>query len=330
MNASLMEKFVYRFFPTVLIGVILSSCSSPHHYKAQLCNRTGDKTYSRVPEGAAYHGVSGDEKMVVVRLQEVYMGQLHRKYLTKKNKNPLKADRHAYAGKELWIIAQAVATDTKNPLLETDAKYVAATSIKLNQESFAPVPISRKESEFFRLPANRDYRITFKVYEVDKFEFKKTLYNSRDTDFGKLAVDTVKGAWGSIENAFLKSVMSTVRKKYSSNLAIEELILAADSSLEFQGSFYLYKSRAIDNTADDEKNYALVDIIRSYYDHDGDYIAQAGSDIKLPPMSNKDQVNGLRNIRSRADGIILNPALNYSLAPGSEHYQSYVKFGIED
>lgn len=334
-----------------IFPLFILSCGTPRHYKAHLYSKAPKKSYKYTarPLGAVYHGVTEQTKMITVRLEEVYMGQIHREYyIDQERQRPKKPNAQSYSGKELWIIAYAVSADAKNPLLSGDIKYTAATSVKLDQESYSAIPISGKESPLFNLPADRDYRVTFKVYEVDKFHLKRTLYGAKDTDFAKLVISTFTNAVGTINNALFKSFINTAKKELNGELALEELILSAGSDLEFKGSFYLYAERPkhvevpkhVKKSNKEDRRYALVDTIRSNYDYDGDYayVSEENSNdskFKIAPSGPKQYYDGLGEIREiQRAGITLNSHANYYYSNTNNSksfpYQSYIKFNVSE
>ncbi len=331
-------KKILKISSVLILVALCSNCSTPRHYKAHLFGQVTGNSYKKIPTSAVHHGKEGDDKIVKVRLAEVYMGELQRKFDEKS-----KAKSSTYAGKELWVIAHAKTVDSKHPLLPADAVYVAATSVKLDQESFSPIPISHKESLLFNLPSGRDYRVTIKVYEVDRLGIKRAFYRGKDTDFGKLISSTVTGTINSINNALFKSLLDSFKEKSNRDLALEEFLLASGSDLEFQGSFYLYEKSATGSISR-EKDFAMVDLIRSNYDYDGNYhienIEKKSThieSIQLPALGRVKYVESLRSIRNATDEVSLDAESNYKMKPviytdnSARHlyYQSYVKFAVE-
>lgn len=329
-------------------------CADPRHYKAYLFEGAGgayqrdevaemDKEFNRIVDGAVYHDY--DEKtdengILEVMVNSVYLGQIQRDFLDQNGKPRIKRNARVYSGFETWIVAEAVSIDNQNPLLPAEDRHVGFTSVKTDQEAFAPIPISQKESKLFKLPRARDYRVTIKVYEVDGYRLKKALYGAKDTDLARWVYTTTTGALEALDNALTKSLFDVLRKKSDEENALEELLLSIGSDLEFEGTFYLLQNRERNEITSiaskgELKTYALVDILRSKFDHDGDYHTDNTSGLSIPPSGNEEYMKGLSAIRS-TDSIRLDPLDNYYRVAQEEgegdakdpEFQSFVTFSV--
>lgn len=334
----------YFLLQTATIAFIVAGCASPHHYKAYLfkgeSGDVSDRTFSRIVDGAIYHEYdeARDENDVIeVSVNNVYLGQLHRDFLDKEGKPVIDNDAQVYSGFETWIVAEAVSIDNENPLMPAESRHVGFTSVKIDQEAFAPIPISRKEAALFKLPRARDYRITIRVYEVDGYRLKRALYGAKDTDLAQWAYTTATGALETLDNALTKSLTDIARRKSEEDNLIEELLLSIGSDLEFQGTFYLLQNR--DGNQDSyikrgtkSKTYALVDILRSHFDHDGNYLMNENHNAapELPPSSPDQYMSGLRAIRNQGHTVTLDPLINYYnvASDAGTQFQSFVTFSI--
>lgn len=294
---------------------LLSSCAK-HYYNAHLYDGSSG-SYELAQEGTVY--VEGAPGIVTVDLKSVYVGNIQRNFDLSTNSLGYENKRGVYKDKEVWIVCKAESIDNQSPLAPSEVNSVGFTSVKIDQSSNTTIPISGRESQILKLTADRDYLVTMKIYEVDAYKLKKILYENRNTDLLKWAYTTVDSAIKTTGNIIAGTLLDKFRTLDQS--AIEEYLLAAGSDLEFKGTFYLLNAKP-DDLIKDGGDYALVDIIRSKIDHNGD---QSISDGNMINPNESEYIDNLVKLRGEfATSINFDDLTNYTVAAPEQ----YIKFQV--
>lgn len=258
------------------LSVVLSSCSgSPMHYRSYL--------YEPHPESPEKFIISPSNAITIleknrltVELDEVHLGFIHREmarhsswgydegrgFFTSEYQQ-----KDGLGGRELWMIADIVSVDPGDPLGLKRERSVYASSIKLDQESFAFVPLNNKEKVILDTIANKGYRIDFRVYSVHGVELKRLLLLSAKSSLGMLAWDALK-AYASTTWSFLgEGIFAAIEDKAKEPLFFEQILLKASAEVEMQGAFDLVP---LEGVPESKTTYVLYDIVKSEIDRDLD------------------------------------------------------------
>ena len=160
-------------------------------------------------------------------------------------------------GREIWLVTEITQLNPSDPLELSSGRYISASNVKLDMISFGAIPLSKDEKKVFHIDRSSNYRISFKVYEVNGIAFKQALakiYNNPGlVGIANSSFDTVKQIFVSIVGP---TVFHTDDK---GTLLIEQALLESDGSLEFKGTINVLRTDA--EKADTE--FLLYDVVKS-------------------------------------------------------------------
>lgn len=170
-------------------------------------------------------------------------------------------------GKELWLLTKIESLNNEDILERNIKTYYKTSNVKLNSESFSKIALDVSEKDVFTHGADSQYRVTFKLYEVDAFELKKAAAMAYDKSPGIAGVlltagQAITSTLGAVAGSIVTDLWSSARKE---QLFIERLLLSNDATLEFQGSvIVLRKDNVLSATAPIKSHeYILYDKFKS-------------------------------------------------------------------
>jgi hypothetical protein len=260
-----------RFWIILAFIVATTGCSTNHFSEAILYKKTTGSTYG-VPK-TGNNPVYVDSKSVFqLEIEYLQPGWIHNgesmptldddSYIGfKKN-----ITRHLY-GKELWLLTKIESLSSEDVLERNSKTYYKTTNIKLNSESYAKVALDQSEKVIFSHEADSQYRITFKLYEVDGFDIKKAAVKAYDDSPGLAGIfltigQTITSTLGSLAGSIVTDLWKSANEE---QLFVERLLLENDATLEFQGALHVLREDGILNASTPMKNteYVLYDKFKS-------------------------------------------------------------------
>ncbi|HIJ85467.1 MAG TPA: hypothetical protein HPQ00_14850, partial [Magnetococcales bacterium] len=180
-------------------------------------------------------------------------------------------------GKELWLVTRVDALGDNDPLRRKTKLYYKASQVKFNSESNRLVPLDHHEAKIFSHLGDTSYEISLRLYEVDSFQFKRTIAGIYDKTPGivgilKTATDAVGGVVGaSIGTALMGYLKPQVEDPNA--LLVERILLESFASTELTGKIIVLPKDPLvrdglangvpDGTKPEESEYVLYDYFKS-------------------------------------------------------------------
>lgn len=222
----------------VLVVSLCSGCATHQHYRSYLM-----KAVSSEPSTPDMFRTELSNAIQIpaeidfqVRLEELHLGFLHRDMVAKRETEPRKYYYEGLGGKEIWVLVTAYSLNPSDPLGLDEKRFARASNVKLDQESFAFVPLSDVESVVFSGNSKESYHLTFTVYEVNGFKYKKLLAQAAGKGMVRGALDAAKGLLESTSNAFVSELVAKGEDAMKEPLAIERLLIGSGGTKEFVAS----------------------------------------------------------------------------------------------
>ncbi|MEM7625561.1 MAG: hypothetical protein AAF333_08035 [Planctomycetota bacterium] len=238
-----------RWLSFGLLCVVCVGCVQENHFsEAMLYKQKNGNVFA--PQGIGSNPVFVDSNSVFkIEIERIKPGWIHNgdsmpslddsQYVSFSNE----ITSHIL-GKELWLITR-IDSLSANDVLERNSKvYFKATNVKFNSESFSEMAIDESEKAIFTHSADNQYRITFRLYEVDGFDIKKAAVKAYDSSPGlvglaETAADVFLDTLGSLAGTVVSDLWDAAGEE---DLFLERLLLANDATLEFQGTIYVLRS----------------------------------------------------------------------------------------
>jgi len=193
-------------------------------------------------------------------------GAKERRKLNLLNKGDRDSVTH-FLGKELWVLTKIESVSSEDVLERSSKVYFKATSVKFNSESFAEIPLDLTETDIFTHHADSQYRITFKIYEIDHFSLKKALVSASDDNpglygVGESILKTLKSTAGGIGGSVVTNLFE---RKSKEPLFLERLLLEQGADLEFRGAINVMRRSGLLSKATpiSAREYVLYDYFKS-------------------------------------------------------------------
>lgn len=180
-------------------------------------------------------------------------------------------------GKELWLLTRVDALGDGDPLRRKTKLYYKASQVKFNSESNRLIPLDHHEAKIFSHLGDTSYEITLRLYEVDGFQFKRTLAGIYDKTPGIMGIlKTITDAIGGVLGASIGTAIMDYLKPQVEDpnaLLIERILLESNASIELTGKIIVLPkdTRVNDGNANDvpdgksvkENKYVLYDYFKS-------------------------------------------------------------------
>lgn len=251
--------------------LILTGCGTNHFSEAILYKKNTGSIYE-IPETGNNPIYVDSESVFQVEIEYLQPGWIHNgeSMPTLDDDSYVGFDEnitsHLY-GKELWLLTKIESLSSEDVLERNSKTYYRTTNIKLNSESFARVALDTSEKVIFTHGADSQYRITFKLYEVDGFDIKKAAVKAYDDSPGLAGIfvtigQTITSTFGSLAGSIVTDLWKSASEE---QLFVERLLLENDATLEFQGTLHILREDGILSTATPMKNtqYVLYDKFKS-------------------------------------------------------------------
>lgn len=231
--------------------LILSGCSTNHFSEAILYKQNSANIYE-IPETGNNPIYVDSESVFQVEIEYLQPGWIHNgeSMPTLNDDNFIgfekKITSHLY-GKELWLLTKIESLSSEDVLERNSKTYYKTTNIKLNSESYAKVALDQSEKVIFTHGADSQYRITFKLYEVDGFDIKKAAVKAYDASPGLAGIfvtigQTITKTLGSLAGSIVTDLWKSASEE---QLFVERLLLENDAALEFQGTLNVLRKDGI-------------------------------------------------------------------------------------
>lgn len=251
--------------------LILTSCSTTHFSEAILYKQNSGNIYS-IPE-TGNNPIFVDSKSVFqLEIEYLQSGWIHNgESMPALNDDDFKGFKknitNHVLGKELWLLTKIESLDSADVLERNSKTYYKTTNIKVNSESYTKIALDQSEKVIFTHLADSQYRVTFKLYEINGFDLKKAAVKAYDkspglagifTTIGQTIVSTVGSLAGTVVSDLWKSASEE-------QLFVERLLLENDATLEFHGIIHVLRKQDVlsSSTPLKETNYILYDKFKS-------------------------------------------------------------------
>lgn len=228
---------------------LLSGCSTNHFSEAILYQKKPGTaaTFESIQDGNNPVYVSSDS-IFSIGIEHIQPGWIHNGETQptlndSKYRGFKKGITSHLMGKELWLLTKIESLNNEDILERNIKTYYKTTNVKLNSESFSRIALDVSEKDVFTHGADSQYRVTFKLYEVDAFDLKKASAMAYDKSPGIAGVlltagQAITSTLGAVTGSIVTDLWSSARKE---QLFIERLLLENDATLEFQGSIILLR-----------------------------------------------------------------------------------------
>ncbi len=263
-----LKRLINLLIPITIFIIIASGCAKTHSFRTFLLEEDkplnpGKFKMVKNDNNIFLFGnpieILGDSKFGI-KILEIRPGWIHQ---DKKIKMP-KQDKEKWGknatehiiSKELWLITHITSLDNSDVLEINNKNYYHATNVKFDIGSYGTILLSDEEKYVFIHDADSSYRISFRLYEVDQFAFKRQLMKViKDPGVSGVvwaSYETFKNTASSFIGqpavAAFNGLIDNVKEQSEKEMLLERLLLQASSVIEFQGSVVFQKAE--DNFSD--------------------------------------------------------------------------------
>lgn len=237
----------------IILGMFISvaGCSTNHFSEAILYKQNSGNVYN-IPKTGNNPIIVDSDSVFQLEIEYLKPGWIHNgnsmPKLDDDNYKGFSSDITSHLfGKELWLLTKIESLSSEDVLERNSKTYYKTTNIKLNSESFAKIALDQSEKVIFTHGADSQYRVTFKLYEVDGFNIKKAAVKAYDDSPGLAGIfltigQTITSTLGSIAGSVVTDLWKSASEE---QLFIERLLLENDASLEFQGTLHVLRENGV-------------------------------------------------------------------------------------
>jgi len=240
-----------KYLISFIVSFALIGCSTNHFSEAILYKHSSGNIFN-IPSTGNNPIYVDSNSVFKIEIEDIKPGWIHNGVtMPKLDENQYKSfsrkiTSHLY-GKELWLLTKIESLSSDDVLERNSKTYYKTTNIKFNSESFSKIALDQSEKAIFAHSADSQYRITFKVYEVDGFNIKKAAVKAYDDSPGLAGIlstisKTITSTLGSLAGSILTDLWKNASEE---QLFVERLLLENSATLEFQGSLYVVRNDEI-------------------------------------------------------------------------------------
>ena len=262
-----------RYLIILTLTVVIGGCSTNHYSEAILYKQKADVEHIyQIPDSGNNPIYVDSNSIFELEIEYLQPGWIHNgeSMPTLNDDSHIgfekKITTHLY-GKELWLLTKIESLSSDDVLERNSKTYYKTTNIKLNSESYAKVALDQSEKVIFTHEADSQYRIIFKLYEVEGFNIKKAAIKAYDDSPGLAGIflvigETITSTLGSLAGSIVTDLWKSANEE---QLFVERLLLENDATLEFQGALHVLRKDGIlnVNTPIQESQYVLYDKFKS-------------------------------------------------------------------